>query len=136
MREANVRVYFAPEDVTGGEKTIEQIKLAIANNDRLLIVLSLDSLQSEWVKTEIRIAMTLEKRQGRKKLFPIRLIDMDPIKEWSCFDADTGKDLAVEVREYPIPDFAIWKEDPNLFETEFAKLILALRKESNRELTQ
>jgi uncharacterized protein YjbI with pentapeptide repeats len=136
MRDSNVRVWFSSEDVTGGKKTIEQIKWAIETHDRLLVVLSLDSLQSEWVKTEIRIATTLEKRQGGKKLFPIRLIDMEPIKEWSCFDADTGKDLAAEVREYPIPDFAAWKEDSNLFETEFERLIRALRKESNRERTQ
>lgn len=61
MRDANVNVYFALEDRTGGKKTIERIEFEIANNDRLLVVLSLDSLQSEWVKTEIGIAANLEK---------------------------------------------------------------------------
>lgn len=61
---------------------------------------------------------------------------MKPIKEWKCFDADIGKDLAAEVRAYPIPDFAGWKEDPNQFETEFEKLISALRRESYSERTQ
>lgn len=135
MRDANVNVYFALEDMTGGKKTIERIEFEIVNKDRLLVVLSLDSLQSEWVKTEIRIATNLEKKQGRK-LFPIGLIDQKPIKEWGFFDADTGKDLAAEVRAYHIPDFAAWKEDSNLFETEFERLIRALRKESNRERTQ
>lgn len=135
MRNAGVSVYFALEDMTGGKKTIERIEREIATHDRLLVVLSVDSLQSDWVKTEIGIATNLEKRQGRK-LFPIRLIDMKPIKEWKWFVADIGKDLAAEVRDYPIPDFAAWKEDPNQFETEFARLIRALRKESNRELTQ
>jgi len=47
MREANVRVWFAAEDVMGGEKTLEQVAYAIETHDRLLLVLSLDSLHSE-----------------------------------------------------------------------------------------
>lgn len=67
MKEAQVRVYFAAEDVMGGKPTIEQIKFAIETHDRFLLILSLDSLQSEWVKTEIRIASNLEKRQGNQE---------------------------------------------------------------------
>jgi len=33
------------------------------------------------------------------------------IREWECFDADTGKDSAREIREYYIPDFSNWKDD-------------------------
>ena len=43
-----------------------------------------------------------------------------------CFDADSGKDLAVELREYYIPDFSNWKAH-DAFETEFAKLLRDLR---------
>ena len=31
------------------------------------------------------------------------------MRQWECFDADTGRDLAKEIREYFIPDFANWK---------------------------
>jgi hypothetical protein len=31
------------------------------------------------------------------------------VREWQCFDTDTGKDSAREVREYFIPDFSNWK---------------------------
>ena len=130
MREADVRVWFAAEDVMGGEKTLEQVAYAIETHDRLLLVLSLDSLHSEWVKTEIRIAAKAEKRKKGRKLFPIRLIDMDPIKEWICFDADSGRDLAAEVREYHIPDFSAW-ENRDLFETEFERLLRALKAEES-----
>ena len=40
MREANMRVWFAPEDLKGGKKLHEQLFEAIQLNDRLLIVLS------------------------------------------------------------------------------------------------
>jgi hypothetical protein len=52
-----------------------------------------------------------------------------PVKWLGAFNGFT-------ILPLPIPDFAAWKEDPNLFEIEFARLIRALRKESNRELTQ
>jgi hypothetical protein len=49
MREANIRVWFAPEELKGGKKLHEQLFEAIQIHDRLLIVLSEHSIQSEWV---------------------------------------------------------------------------------------
>jgi hypothetical protein len=121
MREANMRVWFAPEDMEGGKKLHEQLFQAIQLQDKLLLVLSPHSIQSEWVMTEIRRAREVEKRENRRKLFPIRLVDFDALRAWACFDADTGKDLAVEVREYFIPDFSNWK-DHDAFEAAFARL--------------
>jgi hypothetical protein len=126
LRDAKVRVWFAPEDIKGGVKLYDQIERAIQLHDRLLIVLSENSLQSEWVMTEIRKAREAEKRENRRKLFPIRLADFGQIRQWNCFDADSGKDLAVEVREYFIPDFSNWK-DHDSFEKAFERLLRDLR---------
>jgi hypothetical protein len=57
--------------------------------------------------TEIRKARETEKKEKRRKLFPIRLTDFETLRDWTCFDADTGKDLAVEVREYFAPIFQL-----------------------------
>lgn len=131
MRDAHLRVWFAPEDVKGGQKLHEQIDRAIQIHDRLLIVLSENSLQSEWVMTEIRKARKAEIKEGRQKLFPIRLVSFERIREWECFDAESGKDLAIEVREYFIPDFSNWKNHDD-FEAAFDKLLEDLRgKESS-----
>lgn len=46
---------------------------AIQIHDRLMIVLSEHSIQSEWVLTEIRKARAVEKKEKRRKLCPIRL---------------------------------------------------------------
>ncbi len=116
-----MRVWFAPEDLEGGKKLHEQLFEAIQINDKLLLVLSAESIQSEWVMTEIRKAREVEKKENRRKLFPIRLVDFNDLCAWTCFDADTGKDLAVEVREYFIPDFSNWK-DHDAFEEAFARL--------------
>jgi hypothetical protein len=126
MREANMRVWFAPKDLAGGKKLHEQLFDAIQINDKLLLVLSPHSIQSEWVMTEIRKAREVEKKENRRKLFPIRLVDFDVLRAWTCFDADTGKDLAVEVREYFIPDFSNWK-DHDAFEEAFKRLQMDLK---------
>jgi len=94
--------------------------------DKLVLVLSQQSIQSEWVMTEIRKARKAELRDKRRKLFPIRLVDMDTLRDWECFDADTGKDLAAEVREYFIPDFTHWK-DHDSFERAFARFLKDLQ---------
>jgi hypothetical protein len=130
MRDEKLRVWFAPEDVKGGEKLFEQIERAIQVHDRLLIVLSENSLRSKWVMTEIRRARKVELRENRRKLFPIRLVDYETLQAWECFDADTGEDLATEVRQYFIPDFSNWK-DHDAFEKAFDRLLRDLRAEEN-----
>lgn len=126
LRDAKVRVWFAPEDMKGGKKLHEQIEQAIQGHDRLLLVLSEHSIKSNWVETEIRRALEVEKRENRRKLFPILLTGYDTIRNWRCFDADSGRELAVEVREYFMPDFSNWK-DHDSFEISFGKLLSDLK---------
>jgi len=131
MRNEKLRVWFAPEDAQGGKKLYEQIERAIQIHDRLLIVLSERCLQSKWVMTEIRRARKVELKENRRKLFPIRLVDYETLQAWECFDADTGEDLASEVRQYFIPDFSNWKEH-DAFEKAFARLLHDLKDEETR----
>ena len=72
MRGEKLRVWFALEDMQGGQKLIEQIDRAIQVNDRLLLVLSEHSMNSEWVRREIKRARATERVENRQKLFPIR----------------------------------------------------------------
>jgi hypothetical protein len=127
MVQEKLRVWYSPEDIQGGKKLHEQIDEAIRGYDKLLLVLSPNSMNSEWVKTEIRKARKAERQENRRKLFPIRLVDFDAIREWECFNADSGKDLWVEIRDYFIPDFSNWKEH-DAFEAGFARLLEDLKK--------
>lgn len=126
LRGAGVRVWFAPEDILPGGKLHEQIDSAIRSVDRLLVVLSGESMKSEWVMTELRKAKRREVEEGGHILFPIALAPIDEIRKWECFDADAGKDIAVELREYFIPDFSNWKSHDD-FERAFARLYEDLR---------
>lgn len=83
-------------------------------------------MASEWVKTEIRNARAREVTEGCQVLFPIRMVSFETIRKWKAFDADTGKDMAAEIREYFIPDFREWK-DHDKFEEAFARLLNDLK---------
>ncbi len=110
LQAKGVRCWFAPHDIHGGKKIHEQIDEAIRLHDRLLLILSEHSMSSEWVKTEIAKARKRETKEGKRVLFPVRLVGLERLRDWECFDGDTGKDSAREIREYFIPDFSNWKD--------------------------
>jgi uncharacterized protein YjbI with pentapeptide repeats len=122
-----VRCWFAPHDAVPGQKLCEQIDIAIRRYDRLLLILSSDSMASQWVRTEIASARSREEEEKRQMLFPIRLVNFETIRDWKCFDADRGKDSAREIREYFIPDFSNWKKDRDAYKAAFASLLKALK---------
>lgn len=108
LRAAGVHVWYAPEDLLPGQKLRDQIKRAIKSFDKLLLVLSENSMSSNWVTTEIRDAKKREEEEGEQVLFPISIVPMEKIKSWECFDADTGRDLAIDIREFFVPDMSEW----------------------------
>jgi hypothetical protein len=97
----------------------------------LLLILSSYSMQSEWVKTEIAKARQHEVQEKRQVLFPVRLVPFEAIRDWECFDADTGKDSAREIREYFIPDFSNWK-NYDAYQKAFTRLLYALKADSRQ----
>jgi TIR domain-containing protein/pentapeptide repeat protein len=126
LQNKGVRCWFAPHDIQGGKKLHEQIDEAIRLHDKLLLILSPHSMESEWVKTEIAKARKREVRDQRRVLFPIRLAPFEILRDWECFDADTGKDSAREIREYFIPDFSNWKSHDS-YQKAFQRLISDLK---------
>ena len=126
LQNKGVRCWFAPHDVKAGEKLHEQIDAAIRLHDKLLLILSEHSMNSEWVKTEIFNAREREVAEKKRKLFPVRLVPFETLYDWKCFDAKTGKDLAREIAEYFIPDFANWK-DHDSYQNGFDRLLKDLK---------
>jgi len=59
------------------------------------------------------------------------LVNMEIIKRWKCFDADSGKDLAREIREYFIPDFSDW-QNRETYDKALRRLIQDLKGNPNR----
>ena len=109
LQDHGVRCWFAPQKMQAGRKLIDQIDAGIKLYDKLLLVLSEESMQSDWVAEEIARARAREKQEERRMLFPVRLAPLSTLQEWQLFDADTSTNLAREVRSYFIPDFSNWK---------------------------
>jgi uncharacterized protein YjbI with pentapeptide repeats len=131
LQAKGVRCWFAPEEMKGGRKLHEQIDEAIRLHDKLLLILSEHSMNSNWVKTEIANAREREKREGKQLLFPITLVPFEAIKQWKLLDADIGIDSAREIREYFIPDFSNWK-DHDSYQTAFQRLVSDLKAEASK----
>jgi uncharacterized protein YjbI with pentapeptide repeats len=130
MVEEKLRVWLAPEEVPGGEERHDKIDEVIRLYDKLLIVLSPASMGSEWVKTEVRKARRAEIRENKRKLIPIALVEFDAIRNWECFNADSGMDVDVEIRQSRILDFSKW-QDHEFFEEAFDRLIASLAAEDS-----
>ena len=113
-----------------GKKIHEQIDDAIRLYDRLLLVLSEDSMKSSWVKTEISNARQKERASGRKVLFPIRLLNFEVRRSWKLFDGDLAEDSAKEIREYYVPDFSSWKNYDD-YKNVFDRLVADLKTETS-----
>ena len=122
-----VRCWFAPHDMKGGRKVHHQIDEAIRTYDKLLLILSNDSKNSNWVGTEIIKAKKKEDLEGKQVLFPIGIVPFDKISSWEFFDSDSGRDLAREIREYHIPDFSSWKESHEAYKAAFNLLLRDLK---------
>jgi hypothetical protein len=126
LQDKSVRCWFAPHDIQGGRKVHEQINEAIRLHDKLVLILSESSMDSNWVEHEIRQAYKRQDKEDRRVLFPIGLVQYEALQEWELFNADMGRDLAEDIREYHIPDFSDWK-DHDAYQKAFDRLLCDLR---------
>ena len=56
-----------------GDKVWDRLDQSIRLHDKLLLVLSANSIGSEWVEDEVTTAFEEERRRGRAVLFPVRV---------------------------------------------------------------
>jgi uncharacterized protein YjbI with pentapeptide repeats len=129
LRERGVKCWF--NDLDGGRGLAEQIDEAISRHEKLLLILSSNSMESEWVRTEIYKARMRELREKKQILFPIRIAPFETLLEWEYLLAEDGRDLAREIRGYYIPDFTNWS-DPDFYRRAFEKLLKSLRRRKDR----
>jgi hypothetical protein len=76
LQQAGVSCWFAPHDLKTGGKLRTQIYDAIQRQDKLLLILSEQAMQSDWVEREVEVAFEREQQPPKTlALFPIRLDD-------------------------------------------------------------
>ncbi len=117
------RCWLAPHDATG-RNGHEPIDDAIRLHDKLLLILSEHSMNSDWVKAEIDNARGREDREKKQMLFPIALAPQENIRQRELF----GTDSARAIREYLMDDFSNWK-DHDSYQRAFRRLVKELKGE-------
>ncbi len=120
LQNKGARCWFAPEDMKIGDKIRPAIDQSIRIHDKLLIILSENSLNSAWVESEVERAFAEERRRKQTVLFPVRL-DEDVM--------ETEESWATEIRRTRhIGDFSRWK-DHDAYQEAFERLLRDLKAE-------
>jgi hypothetical protein len=115
----NIRTWFAPEDLKIGDRFRARIDESIRVHDKLVLILSANSIASDWVETEVESALERERKEGRDVLFPIAIDDegFDSQQPWAA-------DIR---RKRQIGDFRNWKSHDD-YTRAFEKLVRDLKK--------
>ena len=124
LQAAGVRCWFAPQDMKIGDKIRSTINDSIRVHDKLLLILSEHSVQSDWVEHEVEHALDLEKERKQLVLFPIRLDDVVMYSNiiW-----------AVNLRQQRhIGDFIHWNNQ-DAYRKAFSRLLLDLKADVSTE---
>lgn len=122
LQENGVRCWFAPEDLKIGKKLRIGIDESIRLHDKLLIILSSNSVTSDWVEQEVETALEREKELDSEVLFPVRLDD-------AVMNIKTGwPGLIRKTRN--IGDFRNWK-DHKSYQEAFERLLHDLKAEGD-----
>lgn len=118
LQREGVRSWFAPEDLKIGDEFRDRIDESIRLHDKLLLVLSENSVESVWVKKEVETAFEKEKEQGKTVLFPVKLDN-------TVSETKTG--WAADVRRTRhIGDFRDWKSHDS-YKKAFERLMRDLK---------
>ena len=113
MQDNKVRCWFAPHDMKIGAKIWDTIDAAIRVHDKVLLILSENSIASEWVEDEVNKAFAEERDRKQTVLFPVCIDDavLNAKESW-----------AAKVRERHIGDFTRWK-DHDAYKESFERLL-------------
>jgi uncharacterized protein YjbI with pentapeptide repeats len=118
LQNNGVRCWFAPHDLRIGKKILDEIDAAIRLRDRVLLILSEHSINSDWVEDEVTAGFEEERNRGEEVLFPIRLDDavMKTKEAW-----------ASKLRARLIGDFTHW-ENHRDYKRSFERVVRDLTK--------
>lgn len=121
LQNKGVRCWFAPEDLKIGDRFRDKIDESIRLHDKLLLILSENSVSSQWVGDEVEAAFERERRENRTVLFPIQI-------DGTVTESTTGWAAAIR-RTRHVGDFTNWKSHDS-YQKAFARLLRDLKAEA------
>ena len=109
-----IRFWRDTHDMKAG-RIERQVDRAMRLNPTVLLILSENSVNSDWVEHEAESARELEKQLERDVLCPVALDD-----SWK--DCRWDKRLRRQIEKYNILDFSQW-QDEDMFKRQFSRLV-------------
>jgi len=118
LQDKGVRCWFDREDIKIGEIIRPTIDRQIRLRDKFLVILSKNSIASEYVGDEVEAALEEEQKNKRLVIFPIRIDDAS---------LNIRDDWAAKIhRRRHIGDFSNWKDEGSYIKA-FEKLLRDLK---------
>jgi uncharacterized protein YjbI with pentapeptide repeats len=128
LQARGIRSWLDEEDLKSGKLIHDHIDRSIKSHEKILLILSENSIDSEWLKTEIIKAKNREDKEGIRVLFPISLVEFSVLDEWELFNSE-GRNLAEETRFFYIPSFIGWETDGDEYLKKFEELLESFKAE-------
>ena len=124
LKKLGANCWHGANDLNAGDNLRETIKDVINNCNYFLLVISNNSISSNWVSYEIKLAHEVKTRKEKSRLIvPISIVKQEDLKNWEVIITQSGKNLAYDIKESYIEDFHEWQND--------AKYKISLQKLTN-----
>ena len=118
LQNQGVRCWFASDDMKIGDTTWDSIYHYIRMRDNVLIILSEDSISSNWIENEVNAALAEENKRKKPIFIPIRI---DP----AILDCDLAWAEYIN-KTRNLCDFSTWK-DHDAYQQAFDNLLEDLK---------
>jgi len=118
IKRHGVTCWYAPEELKVGDRIRTKIDESIYLFDKLLLILSEHSVNSQWVDQEVETALARERDSNSNVLFPIRLDD-------SVLKSKNGWASLIKNTRH-IGDFQKW-DDENSYNIALNRLLMDLK---------
>jgi hypothetical protein len=125
LRNEGVDCWYAPEDIKIGARIQPTLRRAIYRYEKLLLVLSQNSVESEWVEEEFTTARGRERTEKVDILFPICIDDsVEYVKsEWAAYIREARH----------IADLTRWREEEGVYLKAIKRLLRDLSRDNSTE---
>jgi hypothetical protein len=118
LQNSGVRCWLPPHDMPTGAKIWDAVNEAIRLREKVVLILSEHSINSDWVEDEVTAGFEEERNRGQIVLFPVRLDEAV---------MNTSEARAAKLRARNIGDFRNWK-DHDAYKQSLARVLRDLTK--------